>query len=294
MAKFLARKMSSLGVILFAALIGNCSTDLRRDDLEGKPCPCLPLYEELWRGSSCTCVLRGANESGGASGNSGLGAAGMTAGGTTQADGGQVGSGGTIASGGSGGKFTSGGNNLGGDWTTLGGTTSPGGTNDTGGTSPAGGTSAIGGASNGTPPTCLPPLDPPTVYSCNLPCQSCNGGICAANCGAVGCGVEFVCASGMPCEVTCSENKSCKNLRVSCPAGYPCNVICTGKNSCNGLTVNCHGDGPCTLNCTEPMSDCGNATVNCDTGRCKATCGTSLNPNVQYCERSCQQVGCGC
>jgi hypothetical protein len=138
------------------------------------------------------------------------------------------------------------------------------------------------------------PRDPPTSYTCELPCSMCTGGVCAVSCGSNGCKGELTCAPGMPCEVTCSGNKSCNALKVNCPAGYACSVICSGKSSCSDLKLNCNGIGPCTLNCTEPTSDCGTATVTCDTGRCRATCGTDINPTIQYCERSCQQVGCGC
>src|SRR5512145_1267728 len=54
------------------ALVSSCNSDLRRDDLDGRPCPCLPGWQKQTSPNSCVCVRSTQIGSGGSTASTGV------------------------------------------------------------------------------------------------------------------------------------------------------------------------------------------------------------------------------
>ena len=278
---------------LFALAMGlpSCSTDLRRDDLAGRPCPCLVGWTEQEVGNSCICVLSNGGTGMGGSASGGTSTSGNHFGGAQM--GGTSASGGAADSGGTSSTQTPAGGSI-----ATGGKVAQGGTSTvmtiTGGNVATGGTPGQGGTS-GSCPAPLPPPQEPAI--CPSQCSACANGICSINCiASSGCSnVTLNCPANMPCQVNCAADSSCNALYLYCPAQYSCAVNCSGKKSCVGLNATCSADGPCALTCASDTQVCSSAQLNCGKNYCKASCpGTKGSfPTVNQCTSSCQP-NCGC
>ena len=274
----------------------NCANDLRRDDIEGRACPCL----DGWRCDQVKKVCLRVESMGGAAGDTSssqlggrvLNASGGTAtGGLTsqpsggmlaltggQASGGSAGSalvpqagstvstGGAIASGGTsatggitiaGGSIATGGTVSAAGSIATGGTVSAAGSIATGGTISAAGSIATGGKTNTSGTAGALSCNPPLPPPTTVP-------ICPPICSNCNGGV---------CNIDCSLADCLVN--VKCPAGLPCAVDCADKRSCTKLVLDCPKDYACNIKCGGGQS-CDGMIMNCaESAFCGLSCGSS-------------------
>jgi hypothetical protein len=223
-------------VVLAIGLFG-CSTDLNRDDIAGRHCPCMLGWTAQGTGGSCVCVLAG----------------------TTSISGGAHSTGGTIATGGTVG---------------LGGTAGSGGASSGCPTplppppEPSSCPSQCSTCANGICAiNCIATGDcSNATINCpaNMPCQ--------LNCGAPSsCNTSYLyCPSQYSCGVSCSGKKSCIELNVSCSVDGPCALTCANDTQvCSGSQLNC-GKNACKASCAGSKGNY--PTVNQCSGSCQTNC----------------------
>ncbi|HTV18789.1 MAG TPA: hypothetical protein VMG12_08965 [Polyangiaceae bacterium] len=241
--------LASLAVSVFAASAG-CQSDFGRDDLDGRPCPCLPDWEcDTSRGASGVCVLKsaGLGGSGGVdSGDAGGGASGAGAGGGSSDD---AGTGGARA----GDAGNTGG--AGGDGCSAAAT-------PTGGACPAVCDECTNGTCfircDGARACSSTSLACPAGFHCEVSCSSDD------NCVAL----QLACSGEHSCTTRCTGKRSCRTLDMACASG-PCALECaSGAQICRGSELHC-GTGRCQASCggneTPVVSGC--------EASCSADCG---------------------
>jgi len=286
----------------------NCANDLRRDDIEGRACPCL----DGWRCDQVKKVCLRVESMGGAAGDTSssqlggrvLNASGGTAtGGLTsqpsggmlaltggQASGGSAGSalvpqaGSTVSTGGaiaSGGTSATGGITIAGGSIATGGTVSAAGSIATGGTVSAAGSIATGGTVSAAGSIA-------TGGTISAAGSIATGGKTntSGTAGALSCNPPLpppttvpicppICSNcnGGVCNIDCSLADCLVN--VKCPAGLPCAVDCADKRSCTKLVLDCPKDYACNIKCGGGQS-CDGMIMNCaESAFCGLSCGSS-------------------
>src|SRR5512133_1233789 len=243
-----------------AALVSSCSSDLRRDDLDGRPCPCLPGWQKQTSPDYCICVRSNQIGSGGTTASTGV---------ATGAESGQTSSDLPQGGGGGGDRTVAGG---GGDRTVAGG----------GGDRTVAGGGAVGGANPGSTSggarVCPARTEPSLSNPCSALCDTCSSaGVCQHYCMADNsCGANiFVCPPGLACRVVCSGVGRCRQLVVQCPSTYACTVEGSGRQSCQDLQVECSPDGPCSATCSGSAA-CKSSDIQCGQNSCSWSPCTGL------------------
>lgn len=299
-------------LIGFSVLVPSCNSSLRRDDIAGRPCPCLDGWQPKKVDGTCTCVKPGSAAGGASSSVAVVGGGGLQGG--TESGGSSSGPDATASggisvptppfSGGSSATSPSAGSgaiNLGGaeSGTAIqgsGGSTQSvqyggGGTATAGGSSSAVGTD-VTAAGSGNANGCPAVLVPPESTACDSSCNACIQGECQYYCNTVGAcagGQIINCAAGKSCHVICSGSDSCDALVVNCPPQYPCQLECTGKGACLKARLNCSEDGPCSLDCS--AGTCRTASIHCGKNACLRSCNPQIT--ASDCAGSCIP-DCGC
>lgn len=274
-----------------AATAANCSTDLRRDDLDGRPCPCLDGWECRETTSGSFCVR--SNGSGGVSGNAGSPRGGGTdqlvragAGGTHSSLAG-AGMSGTVAQVPQAGAGNSGNVNIAGSSAiagaagatnyagasgsltpSTGGDVASGGSVSTGGVS-SGGITGTGGSlsSGGTVGTggSVNAAGGANTAGVNNTAGSAGRGEVSGSAGSAG---RASCQPPLPPPASVSN---CPSPCTNCDGGV-CNIECAAQDDCSIPAMACPTGMPCRATCSG-LKSCANLTVTCAAGyKCDIDC----------------------
>lgn len=225
----------------FAIWAGACASEWERDDLEGRPCPCLADWVcDTSRGPAGICVAKGAGLAG-SGGNSG-------------------------ATGGGAGGAGSGGAGSGGPPLADAGVEGPGQCPPLDGPSGASCPSICDECTNDA---CIIRCD--AARACNATTLECPAGFdCEIACASDdSCAtLEVACADGHACSTRCEGRRSCRAVNIACGSG-PCALSCAaGAQICRDGELHC-GTGSCQATCQ------GNETplvVGCESS-CSPSCG---------------------